>query len=163
MGFLPRGEIMRCFSFNLLKNSRTTDSLATAEPTGRVLGSAARLAARALLTGFLIAFLPATSTAFAANTPARPAASAQPNDSQISTVIRTKLAKSKIGADGFKFRVEKGVVTWEGHTEVPQHKGAATRMARAAGAAQVINNIEVGAAGKAKASAQLHPATVASQ
>jgi len=154
---------MRRFSFHLFKNSRTISSRATAKPVGRVPGSAARLAACALLTGFLIALLPATSTAFAANTPARPAASSPPNDSQISAAIRTKLAKSKIGADGFKFRVEKGVVTWEGHTEVPQHKGAATRMARAAGAVQVINNIEVGAAGKAKASAQLHHATVASQ
>lgn len=135
------------FSLSLLKKSRTTGSLAVC----------------ALLTGLLIAFPPATSTLFAANTPARPAAPSQPGDAQISATIRTKLAKSKIGADGFKFRVEKGVVTWEGHTEVTQHKGAATRMARAAGAAQVINNIEVGAAGKAKASAQLHHATVASQ
>src|SRR3984885_805271 len=163
MGFLPRGEIMRRFSFNLLKNSLTTCSLAAAKPAGHFFCPVSRLAACALLTGFLIALLPATSTVFAANTPAHPAASAQPNDSQISTTIRTKLAKSKIGAEGFKFRVEKGVGTWEGHTEVPEHKGAATRRARAAGAAQVINNIEVGAAGKAKASAQLHPATVASQ
>src|SRR5580658_2869955 len=45
MGFLPRGEIMRRFSFDLFKNSRTTSSLAAAKPVGRVLGSAARLAA----------------------------------------------------------------------------------------------------------------------
>jgi BON domain len=159
MGFLPRGEIMRHFSFNLIKNSRTTESLAAAKPAGHFFCPTGRLAVCTLVTGFLIALLPATSAAFAANAPG----SVQPNDSLISATIRTKLAKSKIGADGFKFRVEKGVVTWEGHTEVPQHKGAATRMAHAAGAAQVINNIEVGAAGKAKASAQLHHATVASQ
>lgn len=98
---------MRRFSFHLFKNSRTISSLATAKSVRGVLGSAARLAACALLTGFLIAFPPATATAFAANTPARPAASSQPNDSQISATIHTKLAKSKIGADGFKFRVEK--------------------------------------------------------
>jgi osmotically-inducible protein OsmY len=135
---------MRRFSLNLSKNSRTTGFLA----------------ACALLAGFLVAFLPATSTVFAANTPA--SVSSQPNDAQISAAIRIKLAKSKIGADGFKFRVEKGVVTWEGHTEVPQHKGAATRMARTAGAAQVINNIEVGGAGKA-GSTTPHRAIVASQ
>jgi osmotically-inducible protein OsmY len=154
---------MRRFSLNLLNGSRTTYSLETAQPDEQVLRFAKRLAAGAVLTGFLIAALAATSTAFAANTSTRPAASSQPSDAQISTTIRTKLAKSKIGADGFKFRVEKGVVTWEGHTEIPQHKGAATRMARTAGAGQVINNIEVGAAGKAKASAQLQHATVASQ
>jgi osmotically-inducible protein OsmY len=135
------------FSLNLFKKSR---------PSGL-------LAACALLTGFLIALLPATSTVFAANTPVRTPASSQPNDAQISATIRTKLAKSKIGADGFKFRVEKGVVTWEGHTGVAQHKGAATRMARTAGAVQVVNNIQVSDAGKAKASAALHHATVASQ
>jgi hypothetical protein len=57
--------------------------------------------------------------------------------------IRTKLAKSKIGKDGFRFKVSRGIVTWEGSTLVPQHKGAATRMARTSGAVQVINNIQV--------------------
>jgi hypothetical protein len=58
-------------------------------------------------------------------------------------VLRTKLAKSKIGKDGFKFTVKNGVVTWDGSTGVMQHKGAATRMARTAGAVQVVNNIKV--------------------
>ena len=71
--------------------------------------------------------------------PARPAVS----DAQLDATIRTKLAKSKIGKDGFHFRVQRGVVTWEGNTKVPQHKGAATRMARTSGAAQVVNNIKV--------------------
>jgi BON domain len=73
---------------------------------------------------------------------------ATPSDSQIETTIRTKLAKSKIGKDGFKFHVQRGVVTWEGTTNVMQHKGSATRMARAAGAVQVINNIHVNGANK---------------
>jgi hypothetical protein len=66
-----------------------------------------------------------------------------PNDSQIEATIRAKLSKSKIGKDGFKFKVQRGVVTWEGTTAVMQHKGSATRMAKTAGALQVINNIKV--------------------
>ncbi|HTU46732.1 MAG TPA: BON domain-containing protein [Bryobacteraceae bacterium] len=73
---------------------------------------------------------------------------ATPTDSQIETTIRTKLAKSKIGKDGFRFHVQRGVVTWEGTTNVMQHKGSATRMARAAGAVQVVNNIHVNGASK---------------
>ena len=73
---------------------------------------------------------------------------ATPSDAQIEATIRTKLAKSKIGKDGFKFHVQRGVVTWEGTTNVMQHKGSATRMAHAAGAVQVVNNIHVNGAGK---------------
>ncbi len=83
-----------------------------------------------------------------------------PTDSQIDATIRTKLAKSKIGKDGFRFKVARGVVTWEGSTNVVQHKGSATRMAKAAGATQVINNIQVSASGKAKAAAGLKKAYV---
>lgn len=83
-----------------------------------------------------------------------------PNDAQIEASIRTKLAKSKIGRDGFRFRVQRGVVTWEGTTNVMQHKGSATRMARTAGAIQVINNIQVSDSAKAKATGNLHKATV---
>ena len=76
-----------------------------------------------------------------------------PSDEQIEATIRTKLAKSKIGKDGFRFKVAHGIVTWEGTTNVVQHKGLATRMARSAGALQVVNNIQVSAAAKAKAGA----------
>ena len=70
------------------------------------------------------------------------------SDAQLEATIRTKLAKSKIGKDGFRFKVLRGVVTWEGSTNVGQHKGAATRMARTSGAIQVINNIKVSNPGK---------------
>jgi len=83
-----------------------------------------------------------------------------PTDAQIDATIRTKLAKSKIGRDGFRFRVQRGVVTWEGVTDVMQHKGSATRMARAAGAVQVINNIQVSASAKTKAAGNLKKAVV---
>ena len=82
------------------------------------------------------------------------------SDSQIEATIRTKLAKSKIGKDGFRFHVQRGVVTWEGTTSVVQHKGSATRMAKAAGAVQVINKIQVSADGKAKAASSLKKAYV---
>jgi osmotically-inducible protein OsmY len=64
-------------------------------------------------------------------------------DAQIAATLHAKLAKAKIGKDGFRFRVHEGVVTWEGITHVAQHKGAATRMAKSAGARKVVNNILV--------------------
>jgi hypothetical protein len=86
-----------------------------------------------------------------------------PSDAQIEATIRTKLAKSKIGKDGFRFHVQRGVVTWEGTTNVVQHKGSATRMAKAAGASQVVNNIQISASGKEKAASNLKRAAVQAQ
>jgi hypothetical protein len=94
-----------------------------------------RLFALFLPIPFLLAMLAAP---LHATTPSRTVKSQRaviPGDAQIEAVIRTKLAKSKIGKDGFTFRVQRGVVTWEGSTNVMQHKGSATRMARTAGAA----------------------------
>jgi len=74
------------------------------------------------------------------------------SDAEVEATIKAKLAKSKIGKDGFQVHVKDGVATWTGNTAVMQHKGAATRMAKAAGAIQVVNNIKVtgdgGPAGK---------------
>lgn len=75
------------------------------------------------------------------NTPAH--TGGHPSDAEIEQSLRTKLARSKIGKDGFQVHVKGGVVTWEGRTAIPQHKGAATRMAHASGAARVVNNIHV--------------------
>ena len=83
-----------------------------------------------------------------------------PSDAQIEATIRTKLAKSKIGKDGFRFHVQRGVVTWEGSTGIMQHKGSATRMARAAGAVQVVNNIQVDNSAKSKTTGNLKKAVV---
>ncbi len=66
-----------------------------------------------------------------------------PSDAEIEATLHAKLAKSKVGKDGFKFHVSHGIVTWEGTTAVMQHKGSATRMAHSAGASKVINNIQV--------------------
>jgi hypothetical protein len=68
--------------------------------------------------------------------------------------IRTKLAKSKMATDGFTVKVHNKVATWEGKTNVIQHKGAATRMARTAGAVQVVNNITIGEEARKKATAK---------
>jgi hypothetical protein len=77
------------------------------------------------------------------------------SDAQIEAAIRAKLAKSKIGADGFTVRVQGGVATFEGRTDVVQHKGAATRMAKAAGAVAVNNRIQVSDAARKRAAANL--------
>lgn len=77
------------------------------------------------------------------------------SDAQIQQTMRAKLAKSKIGADHFTFTVSQGVVTFEGKTDVMQHKGAATRMAKSSGAIAVHNNIRISDAAKAKAVARL--------
>ncbi|HEY6390142.1 MAG TPA: BON domain-containing protein [Bryobacteraceae bacterium] len=65
------------------------------------------------------------------------------SDAEIEATIKFKLAKSKIGKDGFQVHVKGGIATWTGNTNVIQHKGAATRMARTAGAIQVVNNIKI--------------------
>lgn len=93
---------------------------------------------------FLLSFLWAPGNAFAFSTPSHRAVSGPvKSDAEIQQTIQTKLAKSKIGKDGFRFQVSHGVVTWEGTTNVMQHKGSATRMARTAGAVKVVNNIKV--------------------
>jgi hypothetical protein len=67
------------------------------------------------------------------------------SDEEIEATIKAKLAKSKIGKDGLQVHVKNGIATWTGSTTVMQHKGAATRMAKTAGATQVVNNIKVSA------------------
>ena len=76
-------------------------------------------------------------------------------DKETEALIRTKLAKSKIGKDGFTVRVQGGVAYWDGSTNVVQHKGAATRMAKTAGAKKVVNNIKVSDVAKETAAANL--------
>ena len=76
-------------------------------------------------------------------------------DLQMEAEIRARLAKSKIGQDGFTVRVQGGVAYWDGATNVVQHKGAATRMAKSAGAQKVVNNIKIGADAKQKAAGNL--------
>jgi hypothetical protein len=86
---------------------------------------------------------------------AAPQASSAQQDKVIEQTIRAKLAKSKVGKDGFTVRVQGGIAYWDGSTNVVQHKGSATRMAKTAGAIAVVNNIKVSDAAKQKASENL--------
>jgi len=95
-------------------------------------------------------------------TPSRPAPSSKPNaqarlsDAQIEAAIRAKLAKSpKLGPEKLQVHVQGGVATFEGKTDVVQHKGTATRMAKSAGALAVNNHIQISDAARQKAEANL--------
>ncbi len=87
---------------------------------------------------------------------AAPVQAAQPrmSDAQIETAIRAKFAKSK-SANKFTVHVQGGVATIEGKTDVVQHKGVATRMAKTAGALAVNNHVEVSETARKKAAGNL--------
>ena len=78
-----------------------------------------------------------------------------PSDAQIEKDIRERFAASKIAADKFEVHVQGGRATITGNTDVLQHKGTATRMARSAGATDVVNKIEPSEAAREKAAANL--------
>jgi osmotically-inducible protein OsmY len=85
-----------------------------------------------------------------------PTAQPRLSDAQLEADIRARLAKSqKISQDHFQVHVQGGVATIEGKTGVVQHKGSATRMAKAAGALAVNNRIQLSDAAKEKAAANL--------
>jgi hypothetical protein len=84
-----------------------------------------------------------------------PAGKSAPDDRTLEASIRGRFAKSKINEDKFTVHVQGGVATLEGHTDVLQHKGVATRLARAAGAREVVNRIQPSDAARQKASANL--------
>jgi osmotically-inducible protein OsmY len=86
---------------------------------------------------------------------AAPAHHEKRSDAEIEAAIRAKLTKSKIGKDGFTVHVHNGVATWQGSTKVMQHKGSATRMAKTAGATQVVNNIKISDEARAAAAGNL--------
>lgn len=103
----------------------------------------------------LIAFGLALTLFGQQGTPPRPAPKAQPADAELEAAIRARFAKSKSGLDKFTVRVQGGVATIEGKTDVVQRKSAATRIAKSAGARQVINKVEVSQASKQKAAENL--------
>ncbi len=84
-----------------------------------------------------------------------PARGAPSTDAALEAKIRAKFAASKISADHFKVSVQGGVATITGQTDVVQHKGTATRLAKTAGATRVVNRIEVSQAAKDKAASNL--------
>lgn len=86
------------------------------------------------------------------------AAFTAPPDSVVEAAIRAKFAKSKISTNNFRVSVKSGVALLEGKTDVPQHKGVATRLARTGGAREVVNKIQIGEAARKKLSDRLQKA-----
>src|SRR6185436_5542624 len=82
---------------------------------------------------------------------------AQPRltDAQIESAIRAKFAASKISTNHFQVHVQGGVATLEGRTDIVQHKGTATRLAKTAGAVAVNNRIQVSESARRKAAENL--------
>ena len=113
----------------------------------------------------IAAFAGSSQAATAAKPPTPSTAVTRPrlSDATIEQHIRMKLAKSKIGADKFTVKVQSGVAYWEGKTDVIQHKGSATRMARTAGAVAVVNNIQISDAARRKAAHNFTGATPRAQ
>ena len=97
------------------------------------------------------------STTSKRNVPGPKAAGGQSasTDAEIEKAIRARLAASKISKNKFEVHVQGGVATLTGRTDVLQHKGTATRLARNGGALRVVNRIEVSEAAKEKAASNL--------
>lgn len=76
-------------------------------------------------------------------------------DAELEKAIRARFATSKINSHHFQVHVQGGVATLEGKTDVIQHKGTATRLAKNIGAIRVVNHIEVSEAAKDKAADNL--------
>jgi hypothetical protein len=87
--------------------------------------------------------------------PAAAKAVPRKSDKEIEATIRAKFAKSKINADKFQVHVQGGIATIEGRTDVVQHKGVATRMAKTGGALAVNNRVQTSDAAKKKAADNL--------
>lgn len=120
------------------------------------MSSRARLAVL-LLSSAICAVLQAATPVRTA-THARPAGGAgqtAANDRQVEAAIRARFAQSKINVNHFVVHVQGGVATIEGHADVIQHKGTATRLARAAGAREVVNRVEISEAARERAEANL--------
>jgi hypothetical protein len=87
--------------------------------------------------------------------PKTPTQQALKSDAALEATIRAKFARSKINAEKFQVHVQGGVATIEGKTNVIQHKGTATRLAKSSGAIAVNNHIEISDAAKQKAANNL--------
>ena len=77
------------------------------------------------------------------------------SDAELERTIRARFAKSKISTHNFQVHVKGGVATIEGKSDVLQHKGTATRLAKNSGAIKVVNNVAVSQAAKDKAAKNL--------
>jgi hypothetical protein len=96
-----------------------------------------------------------TTVKKSAATPKAPGGHSASNDAETEKAIRARFAASKISKNKFEVHVQGGVATITGKTDVVQHKGTATRLAKSAGASQVVNHVEVSDAAKEKAASNL--------
>jgi len=121
--------------------------------------AAAALLSLALGTGYAATnAAPPARMLTAPATRSRQAAIAKPAtmpDAQLEKAIRARFAASKISTHHFQVHVQGGVATLEGQTDVLQHKGTATRLAKNSGAIKVVNHIAVSQAAKDKAAKNL--------
>lgn len=95
------------------------------------------------------------AAASAAGATAKKAESSKGSDAEIESAIRERFAKSKIAVNNFTVSVSGGVATIDGRTNVIQHKGVATRLAKLGGAKSVNNRIAISDEARRKASANL--------
>lgn len=79
----------------------------------------------------------------------------QQSDAAIEQNIRARFAKSKIAPEKFTVKVQGGVATIEGKTDIIQHKGSATRMARTGGAIQIVNKVQISEGARQRAASNL--------
>jgi hypothetical protein len=113
-----------------------------------------RLAAAAFALSIPV-YCAATPPATARTNAAAAPKTANLSDAQIEKDLRARLARSKLASSNFQFKIQGGIATIEGKTDVIQHKGVMTRMAKAAGARAVNNHIEISEAARRKAGARL--------
>lgn len=121
---------------------------------------------KVLLLAFAALLMPAARITTAATPPPSTKISPKPaprSDAEIERSFRERLSKSKVARNGFQIRVQGGIATLTGRTDVVQHKGVATRMAKSAGARAVNNRIEISDAGRQRAAASLEKGRRAAQ
>ena len=104
----------------------------------------------------LLAIAAAGQTSPVATPATQKAAAKKPaSDAELEKQIRARFAASKISVNKFEVHVQGGVATITGRTDVIQHKGTATRLAKTAGAKQVVNRVEVSEVARRRAAANL--------
>jgi osmotically-inducible protein OsmY len=108
-----------------------------------------------LLSAGLASAATATATARKPAVSAAHGKQAAVPDAELEKSIRARFATSKISTHHFQVHVQGGVATLEGQTDVLQHKGTATRLAKNMGAVRVVNKIQVSEAAREKAAGNL--------
>jgi osmotically-inducible protein OsmY len=104
-----------------------------------------------------ILLLTSAGAAYAAAA-ANPARAPLASDAAIEQDLRARLARSKISKNNFQVKVQNGTAVITGRTDVIQHKGVATRLAKSAGARRVENRVEISDAARKAAALNLEKA-----